>query len=92
MYYIFQSGKGQNAFLKAGREHSQGLDDGDLGRLGQAAEFENENDAHAWVRKNSGKWAPEHRVLAPNHKGKLVEVKDPRAGGEFNEAVDRYLG
>ena len=91
MYYIFQSGKGQNAFLQAGREHSQGLDDGDLGRLGMAAEFENENDAHAWVRKNSGKWAPEHRVLAPNHKGKLVEVKDPRAGGEFNEAVNRYL-
>lgn len=91
MYYIFQSGKGNQAFLQAGREHSQGLDPGDIGFVGKAAEFENENDAHAWVRKNSGKWAPSHKVLTRDRDGELVEVEDPRDRGEFNETVDGYL-
>jgi len=74
---------------KANKGRRKLTNDEDWGgpRLSHVFEDEDENDAHAWVRKNNG------------HEGQLSVVKawtterveDPRTGGEFKETVDRYL-
>ena len=49
--------------------------------------FEVEDEAHKWARQHTG----QEGQLSVIDADKGERIEDPRAGGEFNEAVNRYL-